>query len=100
MSSTSTPPDRLDIPGPLEELVKEYSTWHQSRVQTAAWKEDCTEACDVMIKHGIDLKQGHACYNRPSSCQNFDCIYRNECVRIVLCTVALGGGETKWEVTV
>lgn len=57
MPLTSTSPDRLDIPGPLEGQVKEYCTWHQSRVQTAAWKEDCTKACDVMIKHGIDLNQ-------------------------------------------
>ena len=41
----STSPSRLDISGPLEVQVRDYSPWHQSRVQTAAWKEDCKKAC-------------------------------------------------------
>jgi hypothetical protein len=57
MPSKSTPLDRLDIPGPLEDQVEGYSTWHESRVKTEGWKAACRKACAVMIKHGVDLNQ-------------------------------------------
>jgi hypothetical protein len=57
MPSKPIPLERLDIPGPLEEQVEEYGTWHESRVKTTGWKADCKKACGAMIKHGIDLNQ-------------------------------------------
>jgi hypothetical protein len=57
MPSKCTLIDRLNIPGLLEKHVEEYCAWHESRVKTLAWKEDCKKACDVMIKHGVDLDQ-------------------------------------------
>jgi hypothetical protein len=57
MPSKSTPNDRLDIPGYLDEQVEDYFAWHQSRVKKRAWKEDYEKAYDVMIKHGKDLDQ-------------------------------------------
>ena len=36
MPAKSTPIERLDIPGPLEGQVKDYSAWQQSRVETEA----------------------------------------------------------------
>jgi hypothetical protein len=49
--------DRLNIPGHLEDQVEGYSAWHESRVKTPEWKEDCKKARDAMIKHGVDLNQ-------------------------------------------
>jgi hypothetical protein len=57
MPSKSTPLERLDIPGPLEGQVKDYSAWQQLRVETEAWKDDCKKACDMVIKHVINLNQ-------------------------------------------
>jgi hypothetical protein len=62
MPSKSILIDCLNIPGQLEEYVAEYSTWHESRVKTEGWKADCKKACNVIIKHGVDLNQ--ICCNR------------------------------------
>ncbi|KAM3081881.1 hypothetical protein ACMFMG_004349 [Clarireedia jacksonii] len=47
MLSGYTPTDRLNIPGILDEQVKEHCTWRQSRVKKTALKEDCKRACDA-----------------------------------------------------
>ena len=52
-----TPTDRLNIPGYLEDHVGDYSAWHQCRVRTEEWKQDCKKAGDVIIKHRVDLDQ-------------------------------------------
>lgn len=47
----------LDIPGPRDEAVKEYSEWQVSNVTDYTLKAAFRQACDVMLENGLDLEQ-------------------------------------------
>ena len=47
----------LDIPGPRDEAVKEYSEWRVSNVTNYTLKAAFRQACDVMLENGLDLEQ-------------------------------------------
>ncbi|KAJ5630925.1 uncharacterized protein N7484_011025 [Penicillium longicatenatum] len=47
----------LDIPGPRDEAVKEYSMWQMSNVTDGTLKASFRQVCDVMIENGLDLEQ-------------------------------------------
>jgi len=47
----------LDIPGPRDEAVKEYSMWQMSNVTDGTLKASFRQVCDVMIENGLDLDQ-------------------------------------------
>lgn len=51
--------DPFDIPGLLDIAVKEYATWHQSRVSSETFRENIQKACDVALENCLDLKQIH-----------------------------------------
>ncbi|KAJ9481151.1 hypothetical protein VN97_g12352 [Penicillium thymicola] len=53
------PTDPIDIPGLLDIAVKEYATWHQSRVSSETFRENIQKACDVALENCLDLKQIH-----------------------------------------
>ncbi|KAG4428853.1 hypothetical protein IFR05_015665, partial [Cadophora sp. M221] len=46
---------RLNIPGPLNEAVKDYCAWQQSRFTKTSVKEEYQKACDFMIKDCLTL---------------------------------------------
>jgi hypothetical protein len=52
--------DPIDIPGLLDIAVKEYATWHQSRVSSEIFRENIQKARDVALENCLDLKQIHA----------------------------------------
>ncbi|KAJ5899178.1 hypothetical protein N7495_003922 [Penicillium taxi] len=54
---------RLDISGPRDIAVKEYSEWHASEVNDEDLKNDFRKACQVALKNGLDLQQ---IVNRPN----------------------------------
>ncbi|KAJ9485144.1 hypothetical protein VN97_g8221 [Penicillium thymicola] len=47
----------LDIPGPRDVAVKEYSEWQESNVINDSLKAAFRQACDVMLEDGLDLEQ-------------------------------------------
>jgi hypothetical protein len=47
----------LDIPGPRDEAVKEYSEWQVSNVTDDTLKAAFRQVCDVMLENGLDLEQ-------------------------------------------
>jgi hypothetical protein len=49
--------DSLDIPGPRDLAVKEYSEWQQSHVTDDGLKDAFRQACDVMLDDDLDLEQ-------------------------------------------
>lgn len=50
--------DIIMIPDlPLDVAVREYSTWHQSRVDSQMLKDNIEKARDVAITNGLNLKQ-------------------------------------------
>lgn len=49
----------LDIPGPRDDAVKEYSEWQVSNVTDDTLKAAFRQACDVMLENGLDLEQVH-----------------------------------------
>jgi hypothetical protein len=49
--------DLLEIPGPRDLAVKEYSEWQQSHVTDDGLKDAFRQACDVMLDDGLDLEQ-------------------------------------------
>ncbi|KAI2734473.1 hypothetical protein DTO013E5_9156 [Penicillium roqueforti] len=51
--------DPIDIPGLLDIAVKEYATWHQSRVSSETSRENIQKARDVALEYCLDLKQIH-----------------------------------------
>ncbi|TVY71304.1 hypothetical protein LSUE1_G004473 [Lachnellula suecica] len=57
--STSSPVNRLDIPGPRDVAVRDYSHWHQSKVNDEILKVEFQKACDVTLADGLDLEQVH-----------------------------------------
>jgi hypothetical protein len=57
MAGQPPPITPLSIPGFRDAAVKEYSNWQQSKVIDLTWKVGFQKACDVAIKHGLDLEQ-------------------------------------------
>jgi hypothetical protein len=58
--SSSDMVDMLLIPDlPLDIAVKEYSHWHQSRVDSETLKDDIEKARELALANGLDLKQIH-----------------------------------------
>ena len=53
---------RLQIYGPRDAAVKEYSEWHASEVDDEDLKNDFRKACQVALNNGLDLQQ---IVNRP-----------------------------------
>ncbi|KAA8641564.1 uncharacterized protein ATNIH1004_011700 [Aspergillus tanneri] len=53
---------RLDIAGPRDVAVRNYSEWHASKVDDYDLKNDYRKACQVALKNGLDLQQ---ILNRP-----------------------------------
>ncbi|CAI7627778.1 unnamed protein product [Penicillium glandicola] len=49
----------LDIPGPRDDAVKEYSEWQVSNVTDDTLKAAFRQAYDVMLENGLDLEQVH-----------------------------------------
>lgn len=49
--------DPLEIPGPRDLAVKEYSEWQQSHVTDDGLKDAFRQACNVMLDDGLDLEQ-------------------------------------------
>lgn len=62
--------DPIDIPGLLDIAVKEYATWHQSRVKSETFRENIQKARDVALENCLDLKQIH-------DDQDADCFVKN-----------------------
>jgi hypothetical protein len=47
----------LNIPGPRDDAVKEYTEWQQSNVTDEKLKADFQKACEVALENGLDLEQ-------------------------------------------
>lgn len=47
----------LDIPGPRDLAVKEYSEWQQSKVVDETLKAEFRKAYEVTLQDGLDLEQ-------------------------------------------
>ncbi|KAJ5240563.1 uncharacterized protein N7469_002154 [Penicillium citrinum] len=47
----------LDIPGPRDEAVKEYSEWQVTNVTDDTLKAAFRQVCDLMLENGLDLEQ-------------------------------------------
>jgi hypothetical protein len=63
MLPASTPRcKRLNIPGPRDVALKNYSEWHASNVDDYDLKNDYRKACEVALENGLDLQQ---IFNRP-----------------------------------
>jgi len=56
-SSITSRYKRLDIPGPRDIAVRDYSEWHASKVDDNDLKNDHRKACQVALKNGLDLQQ-------------------------------------------
>ncbi|KAM3064619.1 hypothetical protein ACMFMF_011893 [Clarireedia jacksonii] len=54
---TSAPTTRLEIPGPRDVAVKNYSHWQQSKVNDDILKVEFRKACDITLADGLDLEQ-------------------------------------------
>ncbi|KAM0310605.1 hypothetical protein ACHAO8_007971 [Botrytis cinerea] len=54
---TLVPVTRLDIPGPRDVAVKNYSHWQQSKVNDDILKVEFRKACDITLTDGLDLEQ-------------------------------------------
>ena len=59
LTSTSIPVSRLDIPGPRDIAVRDYSHWQQSKVDDEMLKVEFQKACDATLADGLDLEQVH-----------------------------------------
>lgn len=46
----------IDIPGFRDEAVEKYCAWHQSKVKSAAQKEQYQKACNIIIQEDMDLE--------------------------------------------
>ncbi|KAF3390012.1 hypothetical protein DPV78_011859 [Talaromyces pinophilus] len=53
---------RLEIPGPRDVALRNYSEWHASNVDDYELKNDYRKACQVALENGLDLQQ---IFNRP-----------------------------------
>ena len=47
----------LDIPGPRDIAVKEYSEWQELNVTNDTLKAAFRQACDAILEDGLDLEQ-------------------------------------------
>jgi hypothetical protein len=47
----------LEIPGPRDSTVREYSDWQQEQVTDEELKIDFRKACSITLKDGLDLEQ-------------------------------------------
>ncbi|KAK2797048.1 hypothetical protein FQN50_009342 [Emmonsiellopsis sp. PD_5] len=47
----------INIPGPLEVAVEDYTIWHLSRVSTGNFKDNIRKAHDIALENCLDLKQ-------------------------------------------
>ncbi|KAF7136924.1 hypothetical protein CNMCM5793_006586 [Aspergillus hiratsukae] len=47
----------IDIPGPLEVAMEEYTVWQLSRVSADTFRENVRKARDVTLENCLDLKQ-------------------------------------------
>jgi hypothetical protein len=61
---STTPPlsdghhtNNLNIPGPRDDAVKEYTEWQESNVTDGKLKADFRKACNVALENGLDLVQ-------------------------------------------
>ena len=61
--------DPIDIPGLLDIAVKDYATWHQSRVSSETFGENIQKARDVGLENCLDLKQIHEDQDPDFFCQ-------------------------------
>ncbi|EAU30115.1 predicted protein [Aspergillus terreus NIH2624] len=52
-------PTDLEIPGPIEETVEEYTNWHLEQVNTENFKENIRRARDIVLENCLDLGQLH-----------------------------------------
>lgn len=50
---------RIAIPGQRDVVVREYTIWQQSQVQSEELKKDYQKCCDLMQDVGLDLEQIH-----------------------------------------
>ncbi|EED22758.1 conserved hypothetical protein [Talaromyces stipitatus ATCC 10500] len=53
----STPTEVIDIPGPLEAALEEYTEWQLSRVETEQFIHNIKKARDIAFENCLDLKQ-------------------------------------------
>jgi hypothetical protein len=58
-SAEATVATRLDVSGLLNDAVEEYTSWQQSRVRDESRKAQYQRACDLAMKHLLDLQQIH-----------------------------------------
>lgn len=58
-SAEATVATRLDVSGLLDDAVEEYTSWQQSRVRDESRKAQYQRACDLAMKHLLDLQQIH-----------------------------------------
>ena len=56
-SPRTSPNKTIEIPGPLEVAVEEYTAWQLSRVSTESFRENVRKARDVTLENCLDLKQ-------------------------------------------
>jgi hypothetical protein len=49
----------LDIAGPRDVAVKNYSEWQQLQVLDASLKDEVRKACSAVLEEGLDLEQVH-----------------------------------------
>lgn len=49
--------DPINISGPLDVAVEEYTAWQKSRVSRTAFKEEIAKAGNVALENCLDLKQ-------------------------------------------
>ena len=47
----------LDIAGPIEEVVEEYTNWHLEKVNTENFKANIRKARDIVLENCLDLGQ-------------------------------------------
>ena len=57
ISSQTTQVDPIDIPGALEEVVKEYSNWQLSQVNTELFRDNIKNARDIALNNCLDIRQ-------------------------------------------
>ena len=57
VSSNTILADFIDISGPLDIAVEEYTAWQKSRVRRVIFKEQIAKAGEVALENCLDLKQ-------------------------------------------
>ena len=59
VASRARPLVDLDVPGPRDVALKQYSAWQCSQVQHEELKKEYRKACSVAMADGLDLEQLH-----------------------------------------